>query len=483
MTAAARAPSGDSLQEGSLTIRTDYLVKGCGASSMGFVDTLLRESDATVTIVDRRAAPGGHWNDAYPFVRLHQPAPFYGLESRPIGEERTDTAGVNAGLMALPTGLQVADYFHRAMVEIFLPSGRVQYMPMCELGEDGEIVSLLSGRRERVEVRCKRVDGTHFEATIPLTHRRSFDIESDVTCVPPNDLPRRAPGRSHFVVVGGGKTGLDAISWLLDCGARPEAITWAVSRDAWWSSRRAIQPSAGFRTETLDRFCRQFEGLARAGCVEDAALVMEETGSWLRLDRSVRPSMYHGATVTEAELGRARTLDRVIREGKVKRVEPGRIVMEGGAVDVPPDALVVDCSASALPKTGLDRDSVFGDGRIDLHLLRFPLLGFSVALTAFLEARIDDEPTRRAMGRVVPATDTVEDWADRFVATADNQAAWGRDARIAAWSVRTRLDPLGTMMRTIPAADRSALALRDRMRELHGAVVSNFRRLRRVPGR
>jgi hypothetical protein len=461
-----------------VTVRTDYLVKGCGAASMGFVDTLLMESDATVTIVDRRAAPGGHWNDAYPFVRLHQPASFYGVESRPLGDERIDAAGVNAGLMSLPSGLQVADYFHRVMAEVFLPTGRVRYLPMSELDANGEIVSLLSGRRERVEIDRKLVDGTHFQASIPLTHRRPFEVAPGATCVPPNDLPRLAPGHPHFVVVGGGKTGLDAISWLLEAGARPEAVTWVISRDAWWSNRRAVQPSAAFRTETLERFCRQFEGLASAGSVEDAALVMEQTDSWLRLDRSVMPGMYHGATVTEAELARARALGRTIRQGKVRGIEPGRIVLEGGPVEVPRNTLFVDCSASALPKTGLDRDSVFGDGRIDLHVLRFPFVGFSVALTAFIEARIEDEATRRSMGRVVPATDTVEDWMDRFVANADNQAAWSRDARIGAWMARSRLDPLGTMMRSIPAEDRTALALRGRMRELSAAVIANFRRLR-----
>ena len=29
-------------------------------------------SSADVVMVDRRARPGGHWNNAYPFVRLHQ---------------------------------------------------------------------------------------------------------------------------------------------------------------------------------------------------------------------------------------------------------------------------------------------------------------------------------------------------------------------------------------------------------------------------
>ena len=61
---------------------TDYLVVGAGAMGMAFTDVLLSESDATITIVDSKAKPGGHWNDAYPFVRLHQPSRFYGVNSR-----------------------------------------------------------------------------------------------------------------------------------------------------------------------------------------------------------------------------------------------------------------------------------------------------------------------------------------------------------------------------------------------------------------
>ena len=56
----------------------DYLVLGAGACSLSFVDTLLSsDPDATVLMEDRRERVGGHWVDAYPFVRLHQPAALY----------------------------------------------------------------------------------------------------------------------------------------------------------------------------------------------------------------------------------------------------------------------------------------------------------------------------------------------------------------------------------------------------------------------
>ncbi|MBX9608337.1 MAG: NAD(P)-binding protein [Gammaproteobacteria bacterium] len=69
------------------TIDTDYLVVGAGAAGMAFTDALLSHCDADVVMVDRRHAPGGHWHDAYPFVRLHQPSATYGVDSRPLGND------------------------------------------------------------------------------------------------------------------------------------------------------------------------------------------------------------------------------------------------------------------------------------------------------------------------------------------------------------------------------------------------------------
>lgn len=56
-------------------IEADYVVAGAGGVGMAFVDEILTHSDATVAIIDRKHRPGGHWNDAYPFVRLHQTSP------------------------------------------------------------------------------------------------------------------------------------------------------------------------------------------------------------------------------------------------------------------------------------------------------------------------------------------------------------------------------------------------------------------------
>lgn len=461
-----------------MTDDVDYLVKGAGAMAMGFVDVLLQETDATIAIVDRGAAPGGHWNDAYSFVRLHQPAALYGLASRALGDDRIDTEGVNAGLQALPTGLQVADHFHRVMEERFLPSGRVRYFPMSALADDGEIRPLLGGPRQRLRARRRFVDGTHFETVIPLTHRRGFAVAPAVRCVPPNDLPRLAPAHDSFVVLGGGKTGLDCISWLLEAGAAPSSISWVISRDAWWSNRRAFQTIAPLRTGTLKLTLGTSEAMANAGSVEDLCDRMEAAGAWLRLDAGVRPTMFHAATVTPAELARARTIGRILREGKVLALEPGRMRMQGGSVACASDTLFIDCTASALARSCHDRTPVFSPGRIDLQLVRFPALSQSAGLLAFIEAHVEDEAARQSMTRTVPMIDTVADWIDRTAIGLANQAASLAHPGVRAWLATTRLNPIAAMLASIPPDDTEALALRERIRSLAPAVAANITRLR-----
>ena len=119
------------------TLEADYLIVGSGAMGMAFADVLVTETDTTMVMVDRHHQPGGHWNDAYPFVRLHQPSAFYGVNSRELGSNTIDITGWNRGLYELATNSEVCAYFGQVMQRQFLPSGRVRYFPLCEYRGDG----------------------------------------------------------------------------------------------------------------------------------------------------------------------------------------------------------------------------------------------------------------------------------------------------------------------------------------------------------
>src|SRR5262245_57270041 len=114
------------------TLETDYLIVGCGAAGMAFADALIAGGDADVIMVDRRHAPGGHWNDAYPFVRLHQPSAYYGVNSLPLGQDAIDLHGPNEGFYEQASAPEICAYFDRVMQRHLLTSGRVRYFPMCD---------------------------------------------------------------------------------------------------------------------------------------------------------------------------------------------------------------------------------------------------------------------------------------------------------------------------------------------------------------
>ena len=109
------------------SINADYLVIGAGATGLAFTDALIADSEMTVVLADRRDEPGGHWNDAYSFVRLHQPSAFYGVNSLPLGDDRIDESGLNAGFYEQARGSEICDYFRRAQDHL-LASGQATWL-------------------------------------------------------------------------------------------------------------------------------------------------------------------------------------------------------------------------------------------------------------------------------------------------------------------------------------------------------------------
>ena len=143
-----------------------------------------------MVLVDRRHSAGGHWLDAYPFVRLHQPSACYGVSSRRLGEDRIDATGINAGFYERSTSAEICDYFSRVL-EDFRASGRVEFLGMSDYrGSDSggyQVRSLLTGAETTIRAR-KLVDATYLASEIPSRHTPPFTIDSDVRLLPPNDL-------------------------------------------------------------------------------------------------------------------------------------------------------------------------------------------------------------------------------------------------------------------------------------------------------
>jgi choline dehydrogenase-like flavoprotein len=133
-------------------LETDYLVVGSGAAGMAFADSLISETDAQVLMVDRRSAPGGHWNDAYPFVRLHQPSLYYGVNSTPLGSDAIESQGPEAGQYERTKGPEICAYYGRVMQRRLVASGLVRFLPNCDYV--GITASCRACPAQRIESTC-----------------------------------------------------------------------------------------------------------------------------------------------------------------------------------------------------------------------------------------------------------------------------------------------------------------------------------------
>ncbi len=456
-------------------LEADYLIIGAGAVGMAFADTLITETDATVIMVDRMAKPGGHWNIAYPFVTLHQPSAYYGVNSVELSKGRRDPAGWNQGLGDLASGTEVLAYFEDVMRHRLLPSGRVQYFPMCDAQDDNSFVNRLTGQRYTVTVNRKTVDATWLKTAVPANHKPGYTVDEGVRFMPVNGLPTLKDQPEGYVVVGGGKTGIDACLWLLAQGVDPDHIRWIMPRDAWLLDRQNTQATDEFFGSTVGGIAAQYEAAAAATTIEDLFDRLEAAGVLLRIDPAVRPKMFHGATVSRMELEQLRRIRNIVRMGRVQRIEPTRIVLQQGELPTSPGQVHVDCSASAIGNMSVR--PVFEDKRITPQTVRSYQPVFSAAFIAHVEAAYQDEALKNRLCGVVPLPNHDTDWIRMMLAASVNQYHWSQDPAIGRWLVQSRLDAITKMLKSIAPHETEKQTIVARLHKAAPVAMTNLRRL------
>ena len=453
-------------------LEADYVIVGTGAVGMAFADTILHESDADVILIDRYAKPGGHWNDAYPFVQLHQPAAYYGVSSRKLETGWREQGGLNDGLEELSSGSAILAYYDDIMRQDFLPTGRVQYYPMSEYKGDGQFHSKLTGQDYAVQPRKKLVDCSFLNTSIPKTHTPNFSIEDDVRFMPLNDLPTITDVPDGFVVIGGGKTGLDACLWLLEQRVDPDRITWIISRDAWWLDRANTQVSIDFFDESMGTQAAMMEGIAAASDKEDMFDRLEACGYFLRLHDDIRPSMFHGATISKAEREEIRKIKNVVRMGHVQHIGHDQIDLVDGTLKTTKNTVHIDCSASALKP--LTPRSVFEEGVITPQMIRPYQPVFSAALTAHIELNFDNDDKKNQLCTPAALPDADIDFI-RFTATGFmNQYLWSQEPLVRTWMTENRLAGPASMLGSISPDDTEKKAVINRIRNAAPLAVGKL---------
>jgi hypothetical protein len=423
-------------------LEVDYLVVGAGVSGMAFTDALVAESQADVLLVDRRHRPGGHWLDAYPFVRLHQPSAYYGVTSRTLGGDRIDDFGPNAGFYERASAAEICDYFGRLLDEVLLPSDRARFLGQTEYrGEDGDghrLVSLLNGVETAVRVRKKLVDATYVESSIPSRHHPDFEVDAGVRIVPPNDLVNLDNAPSGFTVIGAGKTAMDTCVWLLEAGVDPDRIRWIRPRDSWLFERTFMQPLE-LVAQYMQMQAHWVETAAEAQDGADFAHRLEERGVFVRVDTSVESDVFRGATISLGELESLRTIGRVVRKGKVGRLEPGRIWLDDGEEPAGRDEVFVDCTAAGV-RPVIPRP-VFEPGRVTLEYMGVGLVPWSAATVAAVEASRDDDDVKNRLCPPVAFSGRIGDVLQLAYAAMSGLVARLREPDLMAWNEGCRLNP------------------------------------------
>lgn len=432
---------------------TDYLVVGAGASGLAFVDALVAEADVEVVVVDRREAPGGHWLNAYPFVRLHTPSAYYGVNSLALGEDRIDQAGENAGFYERGTGSEAREHFAEAAARL-TQTGRVRLLTRHEhlgRGSDGEQVRDLStGKLHDVGVRRRVVDARYLEASIPATHALPFEVASSARVVPVNDLPAAAQSASSYAVLGSGKTAVDACWWLLDNDVEPDRIRWIRPRDAWFADRRHFQPLEQVGA-TMEGLSLDAEAAAEAANVDDLFERLEASGRLVRIDPAWPATMYRGTMLSARELEAVRQIEDVVRLGRVRRIEPDQIVLERGEAPSRPDVLHVDCTALGL--SNAPATEIFQPGRIVLQQVRYLSPCFNAALIGFVEAHRDEDADKNRLCPPHAYPSRPEDWPQMMSCAWTAEGRWSREPDLSAWVAESRLNLLRGLLER--AADPS----------------------------
>jgi hypothetical protein len=421
------------------TIETDYLVVGCGAAGMAFADSLIDVSRAEIVMVDRRHAPGGHWLEAYPFVRLHQPSSFYGVNSLPLGSETIDRHGPNEGFYERAGAAEICGYYDRVMRERLLPSGRVRHFPMSSYLGKHRFVSAVSGEEVEVKVRKKLVDATYLEGRVPASSPPPFEVGPGAHCVPVGALANVREGPQAYVVIGAGKTALDACTWLLDGGVAPSDISWIKPREGWFINRRYSQGGELVGT-MFEGISLQLEAAAQAASLDDLFARLEASQQLFRVDPRVEPTMFRGPTISFGEIEQLRRIEGVVRLGKVRRIESDRIILDRGTIPTTPRHLHVHCAAEGLNPA--PEAPIFTAGRITLQSIRIGLLPFASALTAYVEATRDD---LEAQNRLCPPSrqpNVPLDWARGMLIGMNAAKRWSKEPDIADWLERARLNML-----------------------------------------
>lgn len=272
----------------------DLVVIGAGISGLNalYAAADYLPKDASVLLLDQKAAPGGMWNTAYDYVRLHQPHPMF-----TVGDLKWDWSKPRDYLAARDeVQAHLSSSLSAVREKVNLQTGFQHTVASCDeietdQGPMAEIV-FHPNKNDAAQrtVRAKKAvhaSGLNYQLAAPLP----LSSQSVVSIIPQN--LRATLNRNQdapVVVVGGGKTGMDTV--LATLAANPtRSVTLIQGTGTNFFNRTKFVPNGLKRWTSGELISRVFRDVAlmNTGDNEDEALAM------FRRKYATDPTAAHGA--------------------------------------------------------------------------------------------------------------------------------------------------------------------------------------------
>ena len=274
---------------------------------------------------------------------------------------------------------------------------------------------------------------------MPSQRPPTFDVAEGAKAVAVNDLPRIAPYYENFVIVGSGKTGMDAVLFLLSNGIDPDRITWVMPADAWMFDRFTVDPGRKFSDPVTQYAIGILECALEAKSYRDFYDLLDGRELIKQLDRNHKPTRWRCATFTELELEQLRRVKNIIRMGYVEAVSPGEMTLSDGVCPAPANAVYVDCAADGLPK--VPDTKVFDGDKITLQTVRMCQQVYSAGFIGNVECNVDaDEDRKNELCHPVPLPYLEIDYLRCALQNSKNMAVWLTEPAVVKWINEARTD-------------------------------------------
>lgn len=383
----------------------DYVVVGAGYAGLNVLAAVKRlKPSAQVLCIDRHEKPGGCWNDFYDYVALHQPHTLFGVNGQPWHFKDPNILAPRADILHhfksfVDTGLSPSFEF----------KGQTDYLGCRRLGDASGLleVTIKPLEGENVVLQTKHViDARAFN--YPGQHMQSSASSSPEVQLA--DLPKYHSERPDnvsdrlYVIVGGGKTGVDTALWLADHRKPSDEVLMITGRSKYFFCREHIlpkKPNQSLSTPVLGgiflQMAKEYDGSNETELLEK----LREEGVLFSIGGSAACSTNFGI-VSRLEMQRLEESTKVFPNDYFSSVEQEsdgsyRIHLRSGAsLTTQKEVVVVNCRSSSQERANafsVDVHPLQEDGSVKFgSLLGFTGPTYYLMTTLYVKGKLKQMP-------------------------------------------------------------------------------------------